>query len=77
MSKRSYSLLEITLTGRQKHLINTTNKKSSKQEKVKKCIALRQENFSPKIFYCGPNVRYITPLHQLLHPVTPLQSKQL
>ena len=51
MSKRSYSLLEITLTGRQKHLINTTNKKKLKTRKSQKYLALRQKIFSPKNFF--------------------------
>ena len=50
MSKRSYSLLEITLTGRQKHLINTTHKKKFKTRKYQKYLALRQI-FSPKNFF--------------------------
>lgn len=47
MSERSYSLLEFTLTGRQKHLINTNKEKKFKTRKIKKYLALRQI-FSPK-----------------------------
>ena len=50
MSKRSYSLLEITLTGRQKHLINTTNKKVQ-NEKISKIFSFKTKNFSPKNFF--------------------------
>ena len=75
MSERSYSLLEFTLTGRQKHLINTTKKKSLKQEKSK-IFSFKTKNFRRKISFRGPNVRYKTPLHPRLHPVTPFQSKQ-
>ena len=76
MSERSYSLLEFTLTGRQKHLINTNKEKKFKTRKIKKYLALRQKNFRRKISFRGPNVRYKTPLHPRLHPVTPFQSKQ-
>ena len=50
MSKRSYSLLEITLTGRQKHLINTTNKKVQ-NEKISKIFSFKTKKFSPKNFF--------------------------
>ena len=50
MSKRSYSLLEITLTGRQKHLINTTNKKVKNKKKTK-IYSFKTKNFSPKNFF--------------------------
>ena len=76
MSERSYSLLEFTLTGRQKHLINTNKEKKFKTRKNQKYIALRQKFFRRKISFCGANVRYTTPLYPTLHPVTPLQNKQ-
>ena len=49
MSEWSYILLEFTLTGLQKHLINTT-KKSLKQVKSK-IYSFETKKFSPKNFF--------------------------
>ena len=50
MSERSYSLLMFSLTGRQKHLINTTNKKVQ-NEKISKIFSFKTKIFSPKNFF--------------------------
>ena len=52
-------------------------RKKFKTRKIKNYLALRQKIFRRKISFRGPNVRYKTPLHPRLHPVTPFQSKQV
>ena len=44
--------------------------------KNQKIFSFKTKIFRRKISFCGPNVRYLTPLHPALHPVTIFQSKQ-
>ena len=56
MRERPYKLLEMTLTGWQKHLITEqqTKKKLKNRKKIKKYLALRQKFFAEKFLFAGP-----------------------
>ena len=52
------------------------NKEKSLKQEKSKIFSFKTKIFRRKISFRGPNVRYKTPLHPRLHPVTPFQSKQ-